>query len=286
MGAASGLSPTPTIPVGTIRSLAPTISALFGVDAPALSSEAPLDAVLQLRSGPSVTAAPRGSPITRALVYCPDAIGDHIWARFPEYASELSRRFTRVRLRSMIPPKTPVCYASVFTGATPQQHGVEQPVKPRPTLTCDTLFDAMLRAGKRVAIATVEESSIDRLFRGRHLTYRLEPYDGEATNRALELIDGNEHDLIVLYNQEYDDGVHRTQPFSPDCVAAFRNHMSTIERLEHAVARAWAHHDRALVIAPDHGAHVDAATGLGDHGLDIPDDMDVSHWYRVEAAMG
>jgi hypothetical protein len=277
MAAASGLSPTPTIPVGTIRSLTPTISALFGVDAPALSSEAPLEAVLRSSLDPR---------ITRALVYCPDAIGDHIWARFPEHASALAQRFTRVQLRSMVPPKTPVCYASVFTGAMPQQHGVEQPVKPRPTLACDTLFDAMLRAGKRVAIATVAESSIDRLFRDRQITYCLESYDAEATEKALELIGRNGHDLIVLYNQEYDDGVHRTQPFSPDCVAAFRNHMSTIERLEDAVARSWTSHHRAFVIAPDHGAHLDAATGLGDHGLDIPEDMEVSHWYRVQAAMG
>ena len=39
-----------------------------------------------------------------------------------------------------------------------------------------------------------------------------------------------------------------------------------------------------MILAPDHGAHVDADTGKGDHGLDIPEDMQVSHWYRIEAA--
>ena len=37
----------------------------------------------------------------------------------------------------------------------------------------------------------------------------------------------------------------------------------------------------ALVVAPDHGAHFDEALGVGSHGLDIPEDMQVSHWYGI-----
>ena len=167
--------------IGTIRSLTPTLCALFSIEPPSLSSEHPLDAVL------SDAHARFQTPITRALVYCPDAIGDHVWERFPEQTSKVAARWQRIRLASIIPPKTPVCYASVFTGGTPEQHGIRRPH--RPTLGCDTLFDAMVRARKRVAIATVSGSSIDLLFRGRKLTYFPEAYDAEATARAVELID-------------------------------------------------------------------------------------------------
>jgi hypothetical protein len=261
---------------GTIRSLTPTLCALFGVEPPALSSEPPLRAVVgDARPG-------LRTPIARALVYCPDAIGDHVWERFPEHAARLASRWQRVRVTSMTPPKTPVCYASVFTGGTPEQHGITQPR--RPTLSCDTLFDAMVRSGKRVAIATVRGSSIDLLFRGRALTYFTEPYDAGATARALELIERDEHDLIVLYNQEYDDALHRTQPLSAECRSALANHFSTIDRISDAVDACWRRHDSATVLAPDHGAHLDAETGKGDHGLDIPEDMSVSHWYRIQRA--
>jgi hypothetical protein len=263
--------------VGTIRSLTPTLCALYSIEPPELSSEQPVDAVLGDVRSRLLT------PVSRALVYCPDAIGDHIWERFPEQEAMIASRWQRVRLSSIIPPKTPVCFASVFTGGTPEQHGIRRPQ--RPQLTCDTLFDAMVRAGKRVAIVAVKGSSIDLLFRGRRITYFSEPYDAEATSRAIELIEDDKHDLIVLYHQEYDDALHRTQPFSVECVTALRNHLSTIEQLSAAVARAWRKHNHATIIAPDHGAHVDSETGCGDHGLDIPEDMAVSHWYRIEAAL-
>jgi hypothetical protein len=32
-----------------------------------------------------------------------------------------------------------------------------------------------------------------------------EPYDAEVPDRALQVIDADGHDLIVLYQQEYDD---------------------------------------------------------------------------------
>jgi len=46
----------------------------------------------------------------------------------------------------------------------------------------------------------------------------------------------------------------------------------------------WPHHDRSLVFAPDHGAHVDAAKGRGDHGNDTPKDMELLHFWRARRA--
>jgi predicted AlkP superfamily phosphohydrolase/phosphomutase len=60
-----------------------------------------------------------------------------------------------ISLQSVTPPKTPVCFASLFTGAAPDQHGIRKYEKP--VLKCDTLFDALIRAGKRGAIVAVRD---------------------------------------------------------------------------------------------------------------------------------
>jgi hypothetical protein len=48
----------------------------------------------------------------------------------------------------------------------------------------------------------------------------------------------------------------------------------------------WCKTSRCLVgtpvaFAPDHGAHINPSTGKGDHGLDIPEDMDIFHCYGI-----
>jgi hypothetical protein len=45
---------------------------------------------------------------------------------------------------------------------------------------------------------------------------------------VIDLTHRGAHDLIVLYNQEYDDQPHRTQPFSQECLTALEHHVSTV----------------------------------------------------------
>jgi hypothetical protein len=221
-----------------------------------------------------------GPVIRRMLVYAPDAIGMHLYRRYPDDFSQVNRLAPIVtKLSSMVPPKTPVCFASMFTGAMPEQHGIRR--YERPALACDTLFDALIRSGRRVAIVAVENSSIDLIFRGRELDYFSESYDEHVTAAALELIARNEHDFILAYHQEYDDWLHETEPFSTQCLAAFRRHLGSFVRLVQAAEESWTDSHWAACFTPDHGAHLNAATGRGDHGEDIPEDMELIHFWRV-----
>jgi hypothetical protein len=43
----------------------------------------------------------------------------------------------------------------------------------------------------------------------------------------------------------------------------------------------WRKYKYALVFAPDRGAHFDEVTNRGDHGLSIPDDIHLSHFYDI-----
>jgi hypothetical protein len=262
---------------GSIATVTPTICDLFGVRPPVVCNHEPLASVREAFADQL-----RSSTVERCLVYCPDALGDHLWARFPQQRSVIDQQCPhRVSLHAAFPPKTPVCFASVFTGASPDVHGIRRYEKP--VLTCETLFDVFIQAGLKVAIAAVRDSSIDLLFRDRAIDYFSEPYDDEVTARALTLLAEDAHDLVVVYHQEYDDQVHQTQPFSDTCVAAMHNHVGAVQTLIAAASNAWSSRTWAAVVAPDHGAHLDPDTQRGDHGADIEEDMAVSHWYAVAA---
>ncbi len=249
--------------------MAPTLSRLLGVESPGACSARPLD----LPSGLNIGL----QRVERALVYAPDAIGRQLLAGHPEL--ELRVRLTSAaefRLHSVVPPKTPVCFASMMSGAMPADHGIRKYEKR--ILGIDTVFDAVARAGKRSAIVAVRGSSCDAIFRDRAIDYFSEDYDPRVTERVLELLERDEHALILAYHQEYDDELHRTAPESEAALAAARRHVESWLLLCKAVDEHWAGHDRLVWFAPDHGAHVDPATGRGVHGDDIPDDIDVVHF--------
>jgi len=230
----------------------------MGIEPPTICEAPPLELVLAL--GPA--------RVERVLVYAPDAIGRVFLCSHPELKRRLvAASDVQVELRAMTPPKTPVCYASMFTGALPEVHGIRK--YERPVLTCDTLFDVLARrdmtelpgnsdrvpsqTAGRVAIVAVKDCSMDIIFRNRPIDYFTEGDDQQVTGRALELVRDNKHDFIVAYNQEYDDTLHRTRHDGPEALAAAARHVGTFERFLQATEESWAANSRALLFAPDHG---------------------------------
>jgi hypothetical protein len=252
---------------------------LFGIDCAGESVEPPLDAVLDRAM------ALGALPCKRILLYAPDAIGLHFCEAHPEIIAPVAREAsTAVALRAAIPPVTPVCFGSMFTGYPPSVHGITK--LERPVLRCETLFDRLVQAGKKVAIVATRGSSIDRIFRERPLDYFSEDYDPQATERALQLIAARDHDLILVYHQEYDDALHRTTPGSESALEAARRHVASFVQLAQAVNRSWSAGSRMIAFAPDHGAHVNPESGRGTHGIEVPEDMDMRHFFGVFRAVG
>lgn len=241
-------------------------------------SECPPSQEVLTAAGPALCGRVR-----RALVFAPDAIGCVQTRRFSGLRESILANAPHVLpMRAAFPPKTPVCFAGMFTGAGPGVHGIRRYEKP--VLACDTLFDALVRAGGRAAIVAVEDSSIDMIFRGRDVDYLSEPDDGSVLGCALDLIGRDGHDLVVAYQQAYDDLLHRADPFGTEALTALEGHVRAFALLSESVRKHWAGHPRVSVFAPDHGAHLDAGSGMGDHGLDIPDDMEVEHFWDLDPA--
>ncbi|MBC7538802.1 MAG: alkaline phosphatase family protein [Bacteriovorax sp.] len=217
--------------------------------------------------------------IKKALIFCPDAFGFHALKKIPELHNALNESSTHeVELLSIFPPKTPVCFASLFTGGTPDEHGIKEYEKP--VLKCDTLFDSLIRAGKKVAIVAVKNSSIDLIFRGRSLDYFSMDYDPLVSAKALELLTKNEHDVIIVYHQEYDDLLHDSGLFSELAVNALHHIVESWKLLTREALKAWKN-DFCVAFTPDHGGHI-SSDGLGDHGENIPEDMELRHFFYLK----
>jgi len=256
-----------------IRSVTPTLCRLMGIEPPTVCTAPVLDAVLKVAPG----------RVERVLVHAADAIGRVFLDNHPDLKKRLvAASDVEVELRSMMPPKTPVCYASMFTGAPPGVHGITR--YERPVLSCDTIFDALARAGKRAAIVAVKDCSMDIIFRNRAIDYFTEQDDAAVLMRTLKLVEEDKHDFIVSYNQGYDDELHRSSHQSPEALAAAGRHVETFIRLQQATEEQWVRHDRALLFVSDHGAHYDTVKGKGDHCEDTPEDMDVLHFWRIRPA--
>jgi uncharacterized membrane protein len=217
-------------------------------------------------------------PITRALLFLPDAMGVHIFNRRPDLLQPILEPAPVSHLVSaMFPPMTPVCFASMFTGLTPEAHGIRKYEKP--VLACDSLFDALARAGKKVALVAVRNSSMEIIFRGRQIEYFPEDYDEQALERGLALIRENRHDVVVVYQQAYDDALHEYGVFSDQAFAAAEAHVAAFTKLTGECESAWRDHDRCYLFAPDHGAH--DVNDHGNHGENRPEDMDVRHFWGI-----
>ncbi len=70
-------------------------------------------------------------------------------------------------------------------------------------------------------------------------------------------------------------------PRDPRALEAFMRHLKSFETLAAAFNERYASVNRAVAFTPDHGTHIDPATGKGTHGTDSPEDVDVRHFWGV-----
>ena len=253
----------------------PTICELMQVDSPKTT---------QAHALPQVLGEAKNifgeEPVEKCLIYAPDALGSFLLTKFSAEFNKI-KEFAPITadLEAVMKSFTPVCFASMFSGALPETTGISKYEKP--VLTIETIFDVLAKAGKKVALVAVKDCSIDVIFRQRDIEYYSEPYDEDVTKRTLELLKQNEVDVIVAYNQEYDDFLHKTEPFSNQCINAMHKHLKTFNLLAEAFNKYWSKYNRSITFTPDHGAHFDTLKNKGVHGTDMPEDLNVRHYWGL-----
>ncbi len=217
------------------------------------------------------------TPAARALLYNPDAIAYWLYQAYADTFLPLVRRtHTALQVHSVMPSVTPVCFASMYTGLAPQDHGIMTYKKP--VLRVPTLFDAAIAAGKKPIIISTKGDSISEIFKERDMAYIFCDTEDECNAHALEAIRADEHDLIVVYNGNYDSTMHRYGPEDGLSMQALRHNIDSFLTLQQEARTAWQGRPFLAAFLPDHGCHaIDG--GCGSHGLDMPEDMEIIHAY-------
>ena len=221
-----------------------------------------------------------GNRADRIVMYNPDAVADWIYEKYaPLCAAAKSRAELELPLTAVMPSVTPVCFGTMYTGAQPAVHGIQKYEKP--IITIDTLFDALLRAGKKVALITYGKCSLSRIYLGRALDYfHFDEGGVEAVNaKAAEVILRDEHDFVLIYNGNYDSVMHKFGPESTEALAELRANCQTFGMLCEMIRENWNHHNTLIGFAMDHGCH-EIDGGCGSHGLDMDEDLHITHLYK------
>lgn len=221
-----------------------------------------------------------GRPVDRAVLYNPDAVALWLYQKYTGFFAQAALcSDLALPMLSVMPTVTPVCFASMYTGALPEVHGIKAYRKP--VLTTETLFDVCLRAGKRCAIVSTEGDSISKIFLEREMDYFLYPSVEEVNRKALQLMEEDRYDLMVIYNGNYDGRMHRSGPESEEALQALRENLAFYRVLVETIRARWKGHNTLYGFMPDHGCH-EIDGGLGSHGLEMEEDMNVIHFYGIQ----
>jgi len=248
----------------------------MGIEAPACSAPASpeLCAYVDEKLG--------GQKADRILMYNPDAIAQWVQEKYPQLIREIPvRTEIALPLLSVMPSVTPVCFGTMYTGAQPEVHGIRRYEKP--VIKIDTIFDALIRNGKRAAIIGDKSCSMGKIYLEREMDYFLCDTVDEINAKAVELIMADDYDFIAVYNGNYDSLMHKHGPESTEALGELRSNSHTFAELSALVVRHWQKHNSLVGFAMDHGCH-EIDGGCGSHGLDMDEDLYIVHHYMAYPA--
>ena len=261
-----------------ITGVCSTIDSLLGIEGHE-GAAAPIQPVMEY-----MQAAAGGSPLCdRVFMYNPDAVAAWVYEKYRGLFTPLERRAgLKLPMLSVVPPVTPVCFASMYSGLMPEKHGIQKYVKP--VLQVPTVFDDLSASGRKAAIVSTEGDSISMIFLERDVDYFIYKTKEECNRKALELISEDTHSLIVLYNGDYDHWMHRTSPDGRRALKSLKENIATFCEIHDAIGEKWSRHRTALAFAPDHGCHEVLGGMMGQHGIEAPCDMNIFHFWKFLTA--
>ncbi|MBQ8551891.1 MAG: alkaline phosphatase family protein [Clostridia bacterium] len=223
-----------------------------------------------------------GKKADRIFMYNPDAVAQWIYEKYaPLMERVIAHTECAVPFRTVMPSVTPVCFGTMYTGAQPEVHGIRKYEKP--IIAIDTLYDALIRAGKKPAIVADSECSMGKIYLGREMDYFIYDTREEVNAKAAELILSDEYDFIAVYNGNYDSVMHKHGPESREALAELHANSETFALFDTLIERHWKQHNTVVGFAMDHGCH-EIDGGCGSHGLDMDEDLHIVHLYKAYSA--
>ena len=220
-----------------------------------------------------------GRKADRIFMYNPDAVAQWIYEKYQRLLKRtVARTELELRFCSVMPSVTPVCFGTMYTGAKPEVHGIRRYEKP--IISVDTIFDSLIRAGKRAAIVAERDCSMAKIYLGRDMDYFICDTVEEVNAKAAELILKDEHDFLAVYNGNYDSVMHKFGPESIEALGELRANDQSFATFSALIEEHWTAHDTLVGFAMDHGCH-EIDGNCGSHGLDMEEDLNIVHFYKA-----
>ena len=183
-----------------------------------------------------------GKKADRVLMYNPDAIAQWVYEKYPYLLEEVKKRTSiEIPLCSVMPSVTPVCFGTMYTGAQPAVHGIQKYEKP--VIAIDTLFDALIRAGKKPVILAQNHTSMSIIYNNRQMDYFVDETVQETNARAAEILLSDKYDFVAVYNGNFDSVMHHHGPESVQALAELRVNSDQFAIFTHMILNNWKHHN-------------------------------------------
>ncbi len=245
-----------------MTSVAPTVSAILKLPAPARATGKPLPEIVDGLAG-----------VKRVAILATDALGMfawNLWKQEMPYLRSLHER-NSVVIRSVLPSITPVNFATMLTGTDREGHGIHSR---HHDFACQTLFDVVRASGGTSAGVGIHDYTGSALL-GRFADTCGNVGDGsddDIADKILEIARNNAPEFVIAQLGRVDDVFHEFGPSSPEVVPMLRETDVRLKRLvEHLKPLGY-----GVIILSDHGQHdvIDALPGQhrGNHGSDSDED--------------
>lgn len=257
-----------------MRWVAPTVCGILGVRSPRSAETGPMAEVVGTMGGQE-----------RLAVVVIDALGVSTWEAIrmetPTFNTLANRHM--LRLRSMMPTVTPVNFATMLTGASPDAHMIRDRTE---KLLLETIFDVLREGGMASATAARGLSSLGMLIspHADNPGIAESNLDSDVTSITLKALREGA-DLLWVQLLDVDDAGHQYGPLSPQGIAAAHtadNHLREIAVAAHEL-------EYGLIVLADHGQHIitrdDGSLG-GWHGTDKDEDLYVPFAWCEAAELG
>lgn len=257
----------------SLDTLCAALAQVAGVEKPEMAAEANKELVDYAENAFS------GEKADRLFMYNPDAIGQWIYEKY-DFLMRDAKKNTELAIPfcTVMPSVTPVCFGTMYTGAQPSVHGIRKYEKP--IIAIESLFDTMIRAGKKCCIIAQTNCSMSKIYLGKQMDYYIYDTIEEVNAKAVEVILEDNYDFVALYNGNYDSVMHKFGPESIEALSELRANSSSFAMLSRLIKENWKQHNTLVGFAMDHGCH-EIDGGCGSHGLDMEEDLNIVHLYKA-----
>ncbi len=250
------------LPEHDMRVLAPSISRILEIDVPKNAETSHLPELVEDLEG-----------IKRLAVIVEDAFGVSTWEKAWDYSpffNSLSA-FHYTHISSVMPSITPVNFATMLTGASPDVHQIKDRTE---KLALETIFDTLRAEGKTSGTAARGLSSLGILISPHADNLRIATSNTDEEVREIACNQLNNHyDLVWVQLLDIDDASHKNGPYSLEAMKAVKRADNNLRFIAETAYK----EGYGVISLADHGQHpiTEAGNVEGTHGTDSYEDTTV-----------